>query len=112
MKVPNQTGYNVAQYCVNLSCTTVYVCITAVWNELALKSLSPSSSPRHRFGEYIPSEEAETTEPKLILKRSAREATAVEKVRFATPLQCLNADVLGSFPCYFGLHSVLLAAVQ
>ena len=49
-------------------------------------------SPRHRFGDYIPQEEVETAEPKLILKRNPREASTIEKVHLdlshPAPLSC------------------------
>ena len=45
-----------------------------------LSSSTSLHSPRHRFGDYIPQEEVETAEPKLILKRNPREAPTIEKV--------------------------------
>ena len=49
-----------------------------VYNNLS--SYTSLHSPRHRFGDYIPQEEVETAEPKLILKRNPREAPTIEKV--------------------------------
>ena len=50
-------------------------------------------SPKRRFNDYMKTEDSQTSEPKLILKRSPKEVSKLEQVSFfyADMVSCIIA---------------------